>query len=162
MESSAPAAVANLDAAEALLGLTLFVLRESSGLRDISLSAAATLSTLEFFGPSRISHLAEREHTAQPSMTALIRRLERRGLVERRQDLRDGRAVQVSITEAGRLKLRSHRAAQVALISELVRQIEPTEREQLALVARAIGRLLNGAVTEMAAGEVRGQLSAGT
>jgi len=82
--------------------------------------------------------------------------------VERRQDPRDGRVVQVSITEAGRLKLRSHRAAQVALIFELVRQIEPTEREQLVVVARAIGRLLNGAVTEMAAGDVRGQLSVGT
>jgi DNA-binding MarR family transcriptional regulator len=155
----------DLDTAEALLGLTLFVLRESAGLRDISLSAAATLSTLEACGPCRISYLAEREHTAQPSMTALIRRLERRHLVERRRDPRDGRAVQVSITQAGRLKLRSHREAQVAFISELVRQIEPPQQEALAKVARAIGDLVKGPIgpgVRAAAGEAGRPLYPGT
>src|SRR5258708_22692705 len=59
--------------------------------RDISLTAASTLGTVERTGPRRITDLAVTEGVTQPSMTALVTVLERAGLAERRADPRGQR-----------------------------------------------------------------------
>ena len=46
---------------------------------DLSLTAAATLATLQRSGPARLTELAVAEGVSQPSMTALIARLGRAG-----------------------------------------------------------------------------------
>ena len=63
--------------------------------RDLSLTTASTLATLDRSGPVRLSDLAAREGVTQPSMTALVSRLERDGLAERSGDPDDRRAVNV-------------------------------------------------------------------
>jgi DNA-binding MarR family transcriptional regulator len=52
-------------------------------------------------GPRRITELAELEGVAQPTMTLLIKRLERNGWVAREGLPEDGRVVMVNITDAG-------------------------------------------------------------
>jgi len=84
--------------ATALDGLVALVLR--GGPRDISLTAAATLGTLERGGPCRLTDLAEIEGVAQPSMSTLVTGLERAGLAERRPSPDDGRVVLVALTPA--------------------------------------------------------------
>src|ERR1700729_4395828 len=59
--------------------------------RDISLTAASTLATVERTGPRRITDLAVTEGVTQPSMTALVTVLEKAGLAERRGGLRGKR-----------------------------------------------------------------------
>jgi DNA-binding MarR family transcriptional regulator len=71
----------------------------------VSLARARTLATLDREGPRRLTDLALLEQVAQPSMSALVNRLEADGLVSRGVDARDGRAVVISITDAGRLCL---------------------------------------------------------
>ena len=54
--------------------------------QGLSLTAAATLTTLRRSGPSRLTDLAAGEGVTQPSMTALVARLADQGLVQRRTD----------------------------------------------------------------------------
>ena len=70
--------------------------------RELSLTAASTLATLERTGPRRVTDLAVAEGVTQPSMTAAIAQLQHLGLAERRRDPADGRVVLVAITTAGR------------------------------------------------------------
>jgi len=69
--------------------------------RDISLTAASTLATVERSGPRRITDLAVTEGVTQPSMTALVTVLAGAGLAERRPDPRDQRVVLVAPCAAG-------------------------------------------------------------
>ncbi len=89
----------------------------TSSRTDLSLTAAATLSTLQRSGPARLTELAVAEGVSQPSMTALIARLAGQGLVDRAADPRDGRAVVLSLTDAGAgllVRRRTERSARLA------------------------------------------------
>ncbi len=81
---------------ERLIGL----FRSLSPPDGLSLTAAATLATLERSGPRRLTALAAQEGVTQPAMTQLIARLQDSGLVCRDADPSDGRVVQVRLTEA--------------------------------------------------------------
>ena len=87
------------DVAVALYSLAASVVRRMP--RDISLTAAATLYALERHGPQRLTRLAALEGVTQPSMTSLVTKLVRAGLVERRPDPSDGRGVLVALTDTG-------------------------------------------------------------
>ena len=85
--------------------------------QGLSLTAAATLTTLRRSGPARLTDLASSEGVSQPSMTALVARLLDAGLVERRTDPTDGRAVLITLTAVGADLLdrrREDRAARLA------------------------------------------------
>jgi DNA-binding MarR family transcriptional regulator len=68
----------------------------------VSLARARTLATLNREGGRRLTDLALLEQVAQPTMSALIGRLEADGLVSRSGDEADGRTVVATITDAGR------------------------------------------------------------
>lgn len=59
---------------------------------ELSASAAFSLNRVCREGPIRLTTLAAKEGVSQPSMTQLIQRLERAGLVTRLADPDDGRA----------------------------------------------------------------------
>ena len=88
--------------------------------RILSLTAAATLATLERTGRRRLTDLAVNEEIAQPSMTILVNQLVDRGLAERCRDGSDARVVLVAITPAGRDYLRSMRRAGAADLTALI------------------------------------------
>ena len=67
---------------ERLIGL----FRSLSPPDGLSLTAAATLATLERSGPRRLTSLAAQEGVTQPAMTQLIARLQDSGLVGRDAD----------------------------------------------------------------------------
>ncbi|MDX6235474.1 MAG: hypothetical protein QOG10_289 [Kribbellaceae bacterium] len=127
--------------AEALDEVTRFTIRQLETLRQISFSAVATLGTLASSGPCRLTELAGREGTSQPSMTAMVSRLERQGLVERRRDPSDGRIVLVAITAAGQDMLRRRRAGRVAFLSSLMGALDPAEQRALADAAAALRQM---------------------
>src|SRR3954465_6231810 len=81
------------------------------GKRELSRTAASVLATLRDSGPRRITALAESEAIAQPTVTTLVGRLERAGLVKRAPDPDDARAVRVHLTDAGLERLNEMRAA---------------------------------------------------
>lgn len=68
---------------------------------SFSLIHLNVLTLLESEGPESMSHLAEALDVSVASMTGIVDRMEKRGLVERRHEERDRRVVLVSPTEAG-------------------------------------------------------------
>ncbi len=127
------------EVAVALYGLVAAAVRHSP--RDISLTAAATLATLERTGPRRVTDLAASEGVAQPSMTALVTGLERSGLVERRQGSTDLRVVLVSLTPAGQRYLQSRRRAGAEALEQLIEKLSPAEAASLVAAVPALDQL---------------------
>src|SRR6516162_82615 len=107
----------------------------------ISLTAAATLATLERSGPQRLTALAVREGVTQPAMTQLIGRLQDAGLVRREADPADGRVVQVWLTDRGRDLLARRRAVRAERLAVILAQISPEDRAALAAALPAIDAL---------------------
>src|SRR3954452_9505827 len=97
MQTASPTLASELDAR--LIALWRTVGR--FGRQDLSRTAASVLAALRDGGPQRATALAIAESVAQPSMTTLLSRLERAGLVARRPDPADSRAVLVRITAEG-------------------------------------------------------------
>lgn len=118
---------AELDAA--ILALYWQISRRTP--REMSRSAASVLGTLRDLGPTRITELANAEGVTQPTMTTLVTRLERDGLVTRSPDPADARAVLARITEEGLARLAGMRAARAAVLDAALAELEPAEREAL-------------------------------
>ncbi|SDH63719.1 DNA-binding transcriptional regulator, MarR family [Agrococcus jejuensis] len=107
----------------------------------LSSVAASTLYALATEGPTRLTLLAAAEHVTQPAMTQLVRRLEREGLVERRDDPSDGRAVLVTITDAGASLSAERRAARADALATVLDDLGPGERAALAAAVPALEHL---------------------
>ena len=135
---AAPALAAGVAAGlERLIGLFRW-LSPPSGL---SLTAAATLATLERSGPRRLTALAAREGVTQPAMTQLVARLQDAGLAERVADPADGRVVQVRITAEGQAMLAGRRAVRAQRIAGLLARLSPDEQAALAAALPAMEAL---------------------
>lgn len=110
-----------VEAGDVALGLySLAVMVVGVMPRHVSLTTVATLDLLERAGPQRITHLAALQGMAQPSMTALVGKLERDGLAERHADPADGRAVLVSLTAAGRCYVHDRRRSGAVMLAGLI------------------------------------------
>src|SRR5580704_13191884 len=114
-------------ALERLIGL----FRSLSPASGLSLTAAATLATLERSGPCRLTWLATREGVTQPAMTQLIARLEDAGLADRAADPDDGRVVQVRLTAEGQATLARRRAVRANRLAGLLAGLSPPELDAL-------------------------------
>jgi DNA-binding MarR family transcriptional regulator len=91
-------------------------------------------------GEASITELAARTLTHQSSVSLVVTRLERAGLVARRPDGRDRRRTRVVLTAAGRRRLaRAPEVLQVRLLASLAR-LTPSERSTL---ARALEKLVD-------------------
>jgi DNA-binding MarR family transcriptional regulator len=114
--------------------------------RDVegpSRTQQAVLATLEDAGPRRITELAAAERVAQPSMTVLVSRLERRGWVERRPDPEDGRVVMAAITDDGARALARVRAARAEALAARLDVLTPDERRTLAAAIPLLDRVID-------------------
>jgi DNA-binding MarR family transcriptional regulator len=129
-------------AADVAAGLErLLVLIRRLSPPGLSLTAGATLSTLERSGPCRLTALAALEGVTQPAMTQLVGRLEDQGLAARCTDPADGRAVNVQITPAGLSLLARRRAYRAERLSRLLARLSPAEQAALASALPAINAL---------------------
>jgi DNA-binding MarR family transcriptional regulator len=117
------------------------VLRRLTPRSELSLTAASTLRRLERSGPHRLCELHQPEGVTQPAMTQLITRLEREGLAERGDDPADGRAVIVSITEAGRAAVARRREGRARALAELLRGLSPQDHAAIVAALPALERL---------------------
>lgn len=115
-----------------LLEVVALVIRGVAENRDLSLTAAAALGSLDRLGPQRITTLAASEGVSQPSMTQLIQRLEQRGLVARTSDPSDGRVALVSLTSQGQAALAARRQRNAAVIAALLADLPEQDVRTLA------------------------------
>ncbi|WP_043625717.1 MarR family winged helix-turn-helix transcriptional regulator [Nonomuraea candida] len=129
----------------AIEGFNAYFIRLPS-VRRLSFSTLSVLHTLHHHGPMRLTALTATEQLKQPALTSLVAKLEREGLVTRRPDPRDGRAVLLSLTPEGEHIVRSRHADRTARLARLVEHLSEEERAQLAGYTRLLNRL-----TEIAA-----------
>lgn len=84
-------------------------------------------------GACQPSALARESHVGMSAMTGLVDGLVSRGLVERRQNPHDRRAVQLEITDAGRALCTEAQAAVLEETRQLLAPLTAAQRERLAV-----------------------------
>lgn len=127
-------------AAEALQRLAVLLARSVS--RDLGLTASLTLADLYWNGPERLTDLAKSQDVSQPSMSGLVSGLERAGMVERRRDPEDRRAVVVAVTEKGVEYLVQRRRVVAQDLVHRIGVLPENERTTLLAAVPALERLL--------------------
>jgi DNA-binding MarR family transcriptional regulator len=119
--------------------LTRLLLRQVDA--ELSRTELGLLRTLSD-GPRRITELAELEGLAQPTMTILIKQLEREGLVQRERRSDDGRVVLVDLTKNGRVALEAYRERVREAIGEYLAEISDEQVDQLAAATETLAQLV--------------------
>jgi DNA-binding MarR family transcriptional regulator len=103
---------------------------------DLGASAAFAMNRVCREGPIRLTTLAAKEGVSQPSMTQLIQRLERQGLVTRLADPEDGRAALIGISECGQRLLDDRKRLRRERLAALLATLTSDEESALWLSAR--------------------------
>lgn len=109
-------------------------------------SAGFVMNRLHREGPTRLTTLAAREGVSQPSMTQLIQRLERRGLVAKVADPGDGRAALIGVTDDGVALIEHREAARRDRLAQLLETVSEEDRDALTLAARVALPILQSLV----------------
>jgi DNA-binding MarR family transcriptional regulator len=112
---------------------------------DLSRTAAATLARLREDGPQRVGALATAESVTQPTITCVVQRLEREGLVAREADPQDARAVRISITDAGLQALDARSLARATVLDGRLERLDAEQRRSLVAALGALDELLGDA-----------------
>lgn len=111
-------------------------------LEKLPFTTLSVLDTLAGAGrPMRLTELTRTEQVSQPGITQLVTRLERDGLVERRPDPSDGRAVLVHLTDDGRQVGRTRHEDRTRHLVPLIGQLTIEQRRALAGALPALARL---------------------
>jgi DNA-binding MarR family transcriptional regulator len=124
--------------------LVRLLVKESAS--KITRSEAGVLFTLSR-GPRRITELAELEGLAQPTMTTLVKRLERQGCVKRDRPADDGRVVLLSLTSTGEAALEEFRALVGAAVRADLDVMPDQQIAALDAATRALGTLVDALQT---------------
>lgn len=119
--------------AEAFDEMTSLVIRRLTDRQGLSMAATACLSRILHEGPLRLTALAAAEGITQPSVSQLVQRLERQGLVTRVSDPEDGRASLIALAEPGRALLARRRKDRRERLAELVATLPAEDVESLRL-----------------------------
>lgn len=97
---------------------------------------------LEEDGPSVQKDLVARAHVEQPTMTALLSRMERDRIIQRTADPVDGRAKRISLTAGAKKKLPQVRAALQVAVEKALNGLGADEQQILMdLLHRVVGNL---------------------
>lgn len=90
----------------------------------------------------RLTELTATEQMTQPAITQMVKRLEGDGLLERRADPRDARAVLVQLTSRRAQAIAARRSARVKRLSSLLDRLSPEERSAIAAAVPALAHAI--------------------
>jgi DNA-binding MarR family transcriptional regulator len=114
----------------------------AAGGTELSPTAAAALATVERHGPLTPSELAEIERVKRPTATRTLRLLVDAGLVDRAPDPDDRRSALVSVSAAGRERLRRLRGRKNAYLARRMRELPAEDVAALERAAAILEELL--------------------
>jgi DNA-binding MarR family transcriptional regulator len=135
---------ADVDTVNELLSqATVLLSRHLLDRTGLSPTASAVLYRLHAEGPVRLTTLASSVEVSQPSMTQLIQRLERKGLVARLSDPDDRRAALVTVTEGGRELVLERQDEVRARLADLLTVLSQDQCDALELAARVALPVIN-------------------
>jgi DNA-binding MarR family transcriptional regulator len=111
---------------------------------------AAQLSALSVLmgGPRTLGEMATAEQVRPPTMSTLVRDMERAGLVRRSGDADDARVVRLEMTPKGRRLLAKGREMRIADIERRIRRLRPAEAGTVADAVAIVERMLRDDPTE--------------
>jgi DNA-binding MarR family transcriptional regulator len=119
-----------------------YVARRETPQYRLTLTQGSVLKELVADGPHRMSALAELEGVRMPSMTDVIGRLERLGLVGRGPDPADRRAVLVEVTPKGRRFYAELVAAREEFLRERLLALDEDDRAAIEAALPALRKLV--------------------
>jgi DNA-binding MarR family transcriptional regulator len=93
--------------------------------------------------------LAEHLHLDPGTISALVRRLEGKGLIRRAPDPRDGRRIALGLTESGRALDRPQPGTVEEIFDQLVEAEEPETVHQVQALLTKLAARLEGAATDV-------------
>jgi len=105
----------------------------------LSLGQFAVLEALYHVGPLYLGDLARRILTSSGNLTLVVDNLEKRGLVKRRQPLKDKRFVLATITPAGRKLIGRIFPDHAARITAVMGRLTRGEQEKLGALCKKLG-----------------------
>lgn len=97
----------------------------------ITLQQMHTLETLGACGDLRMKELAEKMGITTGSLTVLVDRLVRAGLVERKPNDHDRRSIRVGLTPEGAALFEEHHSLHAQLSLDMAGALEPEELDHL-------------------------------
>jgi DNA-binding MarR family transcriptional regulator len=105
---------------------------------DITPAHARAVRVLAGLGEMRLNHLSEHLRIVPRSTTEVVDALEERGLVERRPDPTDRRAIRVALTDLGAAMSEEIAKARRAEADRSFAALDPADRRTLARILRAL------------------------
>ena len=106
---------------------------------NVTIQQLRVMTILSHEGPRPVSLLARRLSVATPTMTGILDRLVRQGLVARQDNPQDRRVVLNALTEQGRALIERFEPVQADRLREIVDQLSLRQRQE---VASGLYRLL--------------------
>lgn len=100
------------------------------------------LAILDEFGEMRVGDFAVRDRCSQPTATAMFKRLEGHGVVERVADPDDRRAVRIRLSDKGRRRLAELRDGVADALRERMEGLTQPDRDALRHGVEVVERLL--------------------
>jgi DNA-binding MarR family transcriptional regulator len=140
--------------AQAFEAASVLLIRHLADGRELSPTSAMVLSTLREEGAIRLTALAAAVGVRQPSMTELVQRLERAGLVTRVSDPADGRGTLVRITDVGCALLVDRRQARREALGALLMTVSSDDEAALTHALRVALPILHRLIDNAKAGYV--------
>ena len=125
----------------------LFVQHLGRRLREIDAATGLTparysaLASLHFNGSRNLGDLAADERVKPPSVSRLVRDMERDGLVRRAPDPSDGRGVLIELTPAAVAAFEAARAEKIALVADYLAALSPDMRAAISVAFVALDDL---------------------
>ena len=149
METSTIRSSAGECAHEILDGVPMIfrVIREQlrkHGAREMSLPQYRTLAFVYRNEGASLSEVCDFIGLTLPTMSTLVDGLVVRGLVNRRTDPEDRRRMTLTLTQAGRARLQSARAATISYLEERLRPLSASDRTTITLSMRILTELFAG------------------
>jgi len=117
------------------------LLREARAV-GISPEQVSLLVAIKYAPGLGIRDLAANERISPPALTKHVDRLERDGLVVRRQHPDDGRRIGLTLTEEGQRVLRRVRSRRTAWLATRLRGLDPKELAAVEAAIEPLSRLL--------------------
>ena len=140
-----PLATDAVSVADALRPVLLRVgreLRREARAVGISPEQVSLLVAIKYAPGLGIRDLAANERISPPALTKHVDRLERDGLVVRRQHPDDGRRIGLTLTEEGQRVLRRVRSRRTAWLATRLRGLDPKELAAVEAAIEPLSRLL--------------------
>jgi DNA-binding MarR family transcriptional regulator len=112
--------------------------KESSLKKELTISQFETLWFIGFLGNKSMESIADFLRITPPSATSMINKMEKRGLVSRKRDMKDKRIVYISLTASTKNHLKLMRKNKEKVLGNIVSKLSQDDKKHLERIIKII------------------------